>query len=277
MALTLCACANILGFEEGTPHESGSGGAAGAASAMSTGAATATSSSTAGQGGTAPAYFDVVMEDEPCGYWRLGEDTTPVAFDASSNGIDGTYLGVTLGATGALAGDPDTAAVFDGMPGTKLEIEGDMFRFVGTQPFSVELWVKPPALAGGYPTVIGKFDDLGAVMNGWWIYAKGGDTVFLRDDGTTSTAAAGPPLALDVFTHLVATYDGTTMTLYLNGAITEQQASDLQIADHDRPLAVGGRFNDDAPFAATIDEVAIYCKALEPIDVLEHYRAAGVP
>ena len=274
MALFSCACANILGFEEGKPSEAGAGGAA---STTGTGAATTTSSSTASQGGGAPTYFDVVMQDGPCGYWRLGEDMLPVAFDASVNGIDGTYLGVMLGATGALAGDPDTAAVFDGVSGTKIEIENPMFRFTGTQAFTVELWVKPPELGGGFPTVIGQFEDLGTIMNGWWIYAKGDSTVFWREDGVTTTGAVGPPLTVGVFTHLVATYDGATMTLYLNAAIADQVASDLQIDAHPRPLVVGSRYNNDAPFAATIDEVAIYCKAFEPADVLAHYRAASMP
>src|SRR5207245_2849368 len=60
-------------------------------------------------------YAGTVLNDNPLGYWRLGEPGGTTLVDATSNHLDGSYSGTpTLGVTGALTGDPDTAASFNG-------------------------------------------------------------------------------------------------------------------------------------------------------------------
>jgi len=61
------------------------------------------------------AYSDAVLADMPVRYYRLGDSSGTTAVDSSGNSQDGTYTGgVTLGASGAIQGDADTAATFDG-------------------------------------------------------------------------------------------------------------------------------------------------------------------
>jgi len=49
------------------------------------------------------AYRDVVLADNPAGYWRLGEASDTVTSDETTNNLDGTYNGSpTLGVAGAL-------------------------------------------------------------------------------------------------------------------------------------------------------------------------------
>ena len=63
---------------------------------------------------TPNAYRDAVLSDGPVGYWRLAE-TTGAAVDTAGNAAGGTYNGgVTRGVAGALAGDSNLAARFDG-------------------------------------------------------------------------------------------------------------------------------------------------------------------
>lgn len=63
-------------------------------------------------------YASSVLNDGPIGYWRLGESTGSVAFDASPNNLHGTYVGsVGLGLPGAIAADSNSAAYFDGVSG----------------------------------------------------------------------------------------------------------------------------------------------------------------
>jgi hypothetical protein len=61
-------------------------------------------------------YSATILGDKPIGYWRLGEsDPSLPAADATPDGNNGTYVGaVTLGQPGAILGDTDTAAAFDG-------------------------------------------------------------------------------------------------------------------------------------------------------------------
>jgi hypothetical protein len=88
------------------------------------------------------------------------------------------------------------------------------------------------------------------------------------------------PLAvpLDKWTHLAASYDGSTKRLYVNGE---------QVTSHDEfgalvydpapvPVAIGSdwQFNaSDARFNGRIDEVALYNRALTPDEILSSYTA----
>ncbi|HEY6461522.1 MAG TPA: hypothetical protein VIY73_15250, partial [Polyangiaceae bacterium] len=79
-------------------------------------------------------YPGVVMADLPLSYWRFGEASGTVAVD-QMGATNGTYVGgVTLGAPGAIAGDGDTAATFDGATG--YVDMGTGFAFGGTAPMS---------------------------------------------------------------------------------------------------------------------------------------------
>ena len=61
-------------------------------------------------------YATEVLADNPINYFRLGEASAPLVDIGSSPATDIQLLGgVQLGQPGAIAGDSDTAAVFDGV------------------------------------------------------------------------------------------------------------------------------------------------------------------
>src|SRR5262249_16806994 len=87
-------------------------------------------------------YAPEVLADQPTGYWRLGEGTGSAANDATFSGHDATYAGtVTLGGSGGIAGDPDTAPTFGGghvdLPDGTITHPLDT-----TGEISVEMWFK---------------------------------------------------------------------------------------------------------------------------------------
>src|SRR5690242_13565279 len=100
------------------------------------------------------AYVNAVLADHPIGYFRLGETAGVMAADLTG-GQAGTYVGnCMLGAPGALSGDSDTAAGFDGDNGA-----GDLadrFAFLGRAPFSIEAWIQP-VLNGSYHTIASRW------------------------------------------------------------------------------------------------------------------------
>lgn len=103
----------------------------------------------------APTYRDAVLADAPVGYWRLGETSGPAA-DESSSAVAGTYQGgVVRGVAGALSGDPDAAARFDGVD--DLVSMGDPPSGVldfGTGDFTAEAWIK--TTVNGERAILGK-------------------------------------------------------------------------------------------------------------------------
>ena len=91
----------------------------------------------------AGAYDTAVNGDHPAGYWRLGESTGTTAADASGGNHPGTYSGsYTLGATGAVIGDTDTAVNFTGgyMQSTYVQ--------TSAVTYTAEAWIKTTASGG---------------------------------------------------------------------------------------------------------------------------------
>ena len=87
-------------------------------------------------------YAQAVLDDKPIGYWRLGEATGPTAFDRSPNGLDGTYFGgVSPDQPGAILGDPDTSALFDGTTGYVKVPPDPSFNQIGND-LTIEAWIK---------------------------------------------------------------------------------------------------------------------------------------
>jgi hypothetical protein len=70
------------------------------------------------------------------------------------------------------------------------------------------------------------------------------------------------------YSHVVATYDGTTMSLYLNGI----HNSDKQDTD---PRITSTAMGIGENFVGSIDEVAIYDHALDAGRVSAHFHASG--
>src|SRR5262249_25254455 len=91
-------------------------------------------------------YSNVIIADTPIGYLRLGESsTTPIAADSSGNPpnpSNGFYTrGVTSGVTGAITGEPDTAASFDGTSAFLVIPNGSNGLFDLRSGFTLEAWV----------------------------------------------------------------------------------------------------------------------------------------
>lgn len=90
----------------------------------------------------------------------------------------------------------------------------DTASFAVTNAMTIELWVRARTLPSAGR--VGLIDDDGRF--GMFVYAPGVPRV-------TSPAALDAPAALvaGTWTHLAFTYDGTTMTLYVNGAAAAKQ------------------------------------------------------
>ncbi|MBW2524173.1 MAG: LamG domain-containing protein [Deltaproteobacteria bacterium] len=274
--LTFEGCALVAGVEEGTldsGQSSATGGATGSGVPGGSGGTGATSTATGGSGtgvagvggggGSGTTYAEEVLSDDPLAYWRLGEDTTPVANDASGNGHDGTFVGgITVSQPGAIAGDPDTAVHFDG--GAEVTV-GDVFGFDGTAPFSAEAWIKPETDAASF---IGKAARPSGSFIGWLVYFQDGLLTMRRGDILDCQGAA--PVS-NQFTHVVATYDGLTMRVYANGVEVGTRQSSSSVPVHSEPFTFGRTYQWGA-FQGVMDEVAVYGANLSPARILAHYE-----
>jgi hypothetical protein len=236
-------------------------------------------------------YAAVVLSDQPIAYYPLDETTGNTVASAVSGAPPGTFThGVTLGQTSPVTRNTaNRAAAFDTAHGADSDLAfGDVFSFPGTAPFSIELWVMPGPTAddGKYRHIFSKCDrdPANIPLVGWNLVAQGTTpltvwTERIADGGNLSTAHIA--LALNVFTHIVGVYDGSSLFFYSNGGQSAGPNPDLRTLTKTVTSAFvgsanGGSTGNGHAFVGLIDEIAIYDKALAPDRIAAHY-AAGKP
>jgi hypothetical protein len=230
----------------------------------------------AGDGTAVTGYPAVVLADHPAGYWRLGDATT-LALDASGNGITGSYgSGVTQGVPGAIVNDADTAAEFSGQTGA-ISL-GNVFNFTGTTAFSVEAWIRPSVVDDKFRHVFTK-QHRATPRQGYALLLHDAEGIlferFVDDDAISASVRVTPPTTS--FTHIVCTYDGAVLRLYVNGEPANPVTEGRAVPAINEPALIGAAGATDALFAGSIDEVAVYPAVLSAARVQAHYMAGTVP
>ena len=230
----------------------------------------------ANEGGSASAYRAAVLADSPVGYWRLGDPVgTTTCQPEDGLGQTGAVVGgVIFGVPGALKGDANTAAQFDGTTGS-IDVGGAL-TFTGAAPFSWEIWVRPAVLDGSFCPFLSSmtFDNDGNPIDGTYMvsYSVSNQTFgFERYKGTNNDVFALDlgGLQVNVWTYIVGTSDGEgNGIVYMNGASVLSGASSGAVPTYTADTIFGQRFKGD------LDEVAIYDHALSAQSVLDHWNAA---
>ena len=221
----------------------------------------------------AASYAASVIADRPVSYWRLGETSGTIAGDITVAN-PGTYNGPpTLGATSLLGTDQTDAAVgFDGA-GDDVRV-GQSGSLDITGPVTLEAFVKPTSLpaAGSIRSIVAKTGSYALQLNGptveFTLLQLG---VNRRLQAPAGTIAAGGTY------HVVGTYDGATQRLYVNGRLVASAAltgaADVTI----NGVRIASWNGTQQFFVGTIDEAAIYNKALSAAQVAGHFAASQLP
>jgi len=94
--------------------------------------------------------------------------------------------------------------------------------------------------------------------------------------GTAGAGAEGSGLVnssgkmpLDEWAHVAVTYDGSTLSFYLNGGLDTQETVSFVFGSSDESLILGADLpGGDEYFEGVMDEVRIYNRALLPGEVM---------
>ena len=211
-------------------------------------------------------YASTVQSDHPVAYWKLDDSTATIA-DASGNGHTGTLAGpgtATEGIAGALLG-PDKAILFDGS--TNSINTNPPIAALGSN-WTLEGWVKTNTSATMHIVETSPME---------FYITAGGNLTADKVPGVGTVTTSGVALADGNWHYVVATDDGTNLTLYVDGqfrvsspnlgagaAITGTTVAIAQA------VAGGGYFNGG------LDDVAVYNVALSLSQVQAHFAAASV-
>jgi hypothetical protein len=228
-------------------------------------------------GQTGP-YPSAVNADSPRGYWRLGEVSGTAAVN-QTGGANGTYLsGVLLGQLGALTGDSDTAAGFDGGDDrVNMGDPADGSLDFGTGDFTVEAWAK--AIANDERAIVSKRAVGGTAYWQITVTDDGSQIGRIRvsiSDGTTTSTVYGPTIRVDDgnWHHVAVVFDRDVgITIYVDGTAKTTAVVVAGDVSNTGDFLVG-KVTGYPNFKGAIDEVAVYPAALSAAGVAAH-RAAG--
>lgn len=220
-------------------------------------------------------------------YWRMGAasgsqpDSVATAFDLGliSAGTAGTY-----DVTGGLTNGEDDGAWQQNAGGTTVSQHfntgsGHRASFSGGV-FTIECWAwrdSSWASVGQAGGLVTKWES----SAGWALNMVQDGRLQLLRNTTGGFSATG--VSADAWHHIVATSDGTTTKIYVDGTLfhTEANASSLGTSTNVAGVRVGRRASTpEEYFYGKIDEVALYTVALSAGEVAARYTAgttAGGP
>ena len=90
--------------------------------------------------------------------------------------------------------------------------------------------------------------------------------------GSQNTVVEGYPTGLNQWSHLVGTYDGTVLSLFVDGSLVG--SAPASFSPGSVPLTIGRNISGDPryPLDGVVDEVAYYNYALSADRVSAHYQ-----
>lgn len=209
-----------------------------------------------------PASVTVAVQPGPglVAAYGFEEASGGVARDQTQNANDGTLSGASWAAAGRFGG----ALSFDGID--DVVTIADAATLDLTTAMTLEAWVYPTALSG-WRTALLKETTNGLVYS---LYAHDNvprPAAYVRT-GTTETSAVGSvAIPLNAWTHLAATFDASTLRLFVNGVQAGTWPIGGAITTSSGPVRIGGNAIWGEHFQGLIDEVRIYGRVLQPSEI----------
>jgi hypothetical protein len=212
--------------------------------------------------------------------WNFSENpagTAPQMKDSTANGHDGTSTG-SMTSDDQIPGQLDGSLDFDGGDDV-IEVTQDNDFDISSGPFTIGAYLGDDspgsALSGAYHRAISWYDGTNNIQLG--LGESGANlrqyyVLNLPGNGAEQAATAGDaPTGMN---HVVATFDGSSYTIYMNGVEAGGGNLDLNVGTftgNSTILYIGERGNG-AFFEGRMDDIRIHKRALTAADILTIYN-----
>lgn len=210
-------------------------------------------------------------------HWPLDETTGSTALDIVGSLTGTKTSGVSFVPDGGVLGG---AASSLGTGGQRIEV-GDVFDFVGRAPYSTAAWVFLRSHAEPYGRILSKLGGFPSSKAGWAISIHDGTVipnsgftcVRYVGDGLSNAVDFTGVVAANVWYHVTCTYDGSTIRVFVDGALRGSVADTRSLADTPYLLSIFGTASNSGAMLSgrvdgLIDDVRIYDVALTPAEVM---------
>lgn len=239
-------------------------------------------------------YRSVVLDDQPTGYWPLGETSGSTAANIAAQEpgqYDATYQNVALGQPGAPAAGADRSVTLSGTPGSYVRLPDNLLN--SSQGFTFEMWFKTTTRTPENNGVLLALQQYAPPTN----QLQSRDLLRIHRDGRLAAeipSAGGVTLGTYYTTnrvddgqwhHTVYTGDIDGHRVYVDGVVIGSAGGPAKLNLDKRKVAlVGtgwlltvksgpGRSHGYYPFGGEIDELAYYARPLGNTEVAEHWAA----
>jgi hypothetical protein len=190
------------------------------------------------------------------GYWKLNDGFGTTAADSSGNGNSGTLINGPLWTPGKVG----AALSFDGVD-DYVDLNNSPSLNPSTQ-ITLAAWINT--------STIGVSQEIIAKNNGlnpqYYLHVQAGGKIRF---GIGSTSLYGTPtLAVNTWYFIAGSYDGSQMTVYINGLPVGATAQTGAMSNNGVNARIGTRqFSSTLPFQGIIDEVRIYDRGLSQTEI----------
>lgn len=207
--------------------------------------------------------------------WDFEEGSGVVAADSSGNGNDGT-LDVAGNDSQWVEGRFGGGLAFTGQTDNRLIVPDSPTIGSGlVNAFSAAAWFKPNTDlgAGGSGAALLEKGNSFFFLQG---VASGGMNLLIKQGGANRTVPLGESLSAGTWYHITGVFDGAEARIYLDGQLKGTLAVTAPMDDPALPLYIGG---DDGTrtFNGTIDQVALWNRALTEEEILQAAARVGAP
>jgi sugar lactone lactonase YvrE len=204
-----------------------------------------------------------------------GSPTAAYAFDetsgTSAKDAAGSHTG-TVTAPSWVEGKFGKALAFNGTSSCVSVPNSVDLQLSGS--FTIEAWVNPTTVKQGAPIFFKEAESFYGYSLFFGAFEEGHVEGFIADKSQNYTEVESPgKLAVNTWTHVSMTSDGTTFRLYVNGSQVDT-GSAKAAAESNGPLLIGCAKNFGEYFNGKIDNIRIYPRALSAAEVETNKGAA---
>jgi hypothetical protein len=199
--------------------------------------------------------------------------------EANANDIKGGNNGTPRVSTTYAAGKVGQAfqfSTFNGSASTQVNV-ADSPSLRLTNGLTIDAWINPnaPGVADNPILVKGNLSSANSQPYSiLFVNAGASDNRIIFRVGNASTfdsVVSNSNILLNTYTHVAVTYDGTTMSIYVNGSLDAFKTTTIgTLNQNSLPLAIGGGAAD---FSGAVDELEIYNRALSQTEIQSVYNA----
>ena len=193
-------------------------------------------------------------------HYTFDEGSGTVLKDRSGNGNDAVITNAKFVKAGK-----GYALEFNGKDSVATAAVSDRLKAI-KDAVTVEAWINPMSAPKGEPGIIGEGPNITGTY-GFTLYSATPRVYFYVRSGDNSRAS---PVPIRKWTHVVGTFDGARVQLFINGKPASSLSSKHGEVSHGMFLVMGQ--SGTSYYHGLIDDVRIYDRALSPKEIADHFK-----